>query len=117
MKISLQCGFSGLPFPPNFELIVRRIQRQLFHVLAHMYHAHFDAHVHLGTHLHLNGLLVHFVLFSQHFGLMEQRELDVLRDLLEVLLLNAEVFRNSPTPTAPPVVPFKVCKRCEQIVM
>ncbi|XP_055331131.1 MOB kinase activator 2-like [Paramacrobiotus metropolitanus] len=80
----------GMSFPSNFDTVIRRIQRQLLHVLAHMYHAHFDAHVQLGTHVYLNSVFVHFVIFSQHFGLIEARELDVLRDLAECLLTDVE---------------------------
>ncbi|OQV18111.1 putative MOB kinase activator-like 2 [Hypsibius exemplaris] len=90
----------GLSFPATFELTTRRVQRLLFHVLAHIYHAHFDAHVHLGTHVYLNGLFAHFVLFSQHFNLIESREFDVLRDLIDKLLADNDVIRESETATA-----------------
>ncbi|GAU98345.1 hypothetical protein RvY_09503 [Ramazzottius varieornatus] len=83
----------GLPFPQNFDVITRKIQRQLFFILAHLYHAHFDLYVQLGIFHHLNGLFAHFVLFSQHFNLIEPREMDVLRDLIDKLLADNDVIK------------------------
>ena len=73
----------------------------VWHVLAqvHIYHAHFDAHLALGTHVYLNGLFAHFVLFSQHFHLIEPREFDVLRDLIDALLADNDVIREATTTT------------------
>ena len=84
---------AGLSFPQNFDVIARKIQRQLFCILGHLYHAHFDFYVQLGVYPHLNGLFAHFVLFSQHFNLIEPREMDVLRDLIEKLLADNDVIR------------------------
>ena len=73
----------------------------VWHVLTqvHIYHAHFDAHLALGTHVYLNGLFAHFVLFSQHFHLIESREFDVLRDLIDALLADNDVIREATTTT------------------
>ena len=51
--------------------------RLLFHVIAHVYHAHFREIVLLQLHAHLNALFAHFVGFSYTFSLIEEKELEV----------------------------------------
>ena len=51
--------------------------RLLFHVIAHVYHAHFREIVLLQLHAHLNALFAHFVGFSYTFSLVEEKELEV----------------------------------------
>ncbi len=35
------CLQHGHDFPPNFDQIIKKIHRLLFHVISHIYHAHF----------------------------------------------------------------------------
>lgn len=46
-------------FPTSFEHIARKILRQLFHVVAHLYAAHFREVALLGLHAHLNLTFAH----------------------------------------------------------
>lgn len=76
----------GNEFPSNFEVnYIRKMFRLLFHVIAHVYHAHFREIVLLQLHAHLNALFAHFVGFSYTFSLIEEKELEVLGDLIMAL--------------------------------
>lgn len=46
-------------FPSSFESIARKILRLLFHVIAHLYAAHFREVALLGLHAHLNLTFAH----------------------------------------------------------
>jgi len=76
----------GNEFPSNFEAnFIRKMFRLLFHVIAHVYHAHFREIVLLQLHAHLNALFAHFVGFSYTFSLVDEKELEVLEDLIVAL--------------------------------
>ena len=71
----------------NFEgNYIRKMFRLLFHVIAHVYHAHFREIVLLQLHAHLNALFAHFVGFSYSFSLIEEKELEVSYQNLVILL-------------------------------
>ncbi|XP_014679453.1 PREDICTED: MOB kinase activator 2-like, partial [Priapulus caudatus] len=73
-------------FPTSFESIVKKIHRLLFHVLAHLYHAHFTEVVLLTLHMYLNFIYLHFMLFNAEFHLIDEKETETLDDLLQLLL-------------------------------
>merc|ERR1712105_272169 len=76
----------GNEFPATFgSQYIRKMVRLLFHVLAHVYHSHFKEIVLLQLHAHLNALFAHFVGFSVRFNLLEEKELEVMSDLVEAL--------------------------------
>ncbi|XP_052518133.1 MOB kinase activator 2 isoform X2 [Budorcas taxicolor] len=75
----------GREFPSSFEALVRKICRYLFHVLAHIYSAHFKETLALELHGHLNTLYVHFILFAREFNLLDPKETAVMDDLTEAL--------------------------------
>lgn len=74
-------------FPTDFEAVVRRVFRLLFHVLSHVYHNHFREVMLLTLHAHLNCIFAHFTLFNERFKLIEEKETDVLHDLVVALKL------------------------------
>lgn len=76
---------AGREFPSSFESLVKKICRYLFHVLAHIYSAHFKETLALELHGHLNTLYVHFILFAREFNLLDPKETAVMDDLTEVL--------------------------------
>lgn len=78
----------GSPFPKNFEQVVRVIFKRLFRVYAHIYHSHFQKIVGLGAEAHLNTCFKHFIYFVRQFSLIEQKELNPLKDLISSLLDN-----------------------------
>ena len=66
-----------MEFPSGFDGHVRKIHRLLFHVVAHVYHAHFKEIVLLQLHAHLNALFAHFVEFNHKFHTVDEKELEV----------------------------------------
>ncbi|XP_041052976.1 MOB kinase activator 2a isoform X1 [Cetorhinus maximus] len=79
----------GKEFPNSFESLVKKICRYLFHVLTHIYWAHFKETVALELHGHLNALYMHFMLFIREFNLVDPKETLVMEDLTEILYSNA----------------------------
>jgi len=75
----------GVPFPKNFESIVKNIFKRLFRVYGHIYHSHFPKIVSLGEEAHLNTSFKHFIFFVQEFQLVEKKELAPLASLIESL--------------------------------
>ena len=56
---------AGVPFPKNFQSIVKNIFKRLFRVYAHIYHSHFQKIASLGEEAHLNTSFKHFIYFVQ----------------------------------------------------
>ncbi|XP_066557202.1 MOB kinase activator 2a isoform X3 [Amia ocellicauda] len=75
----------GKEFPAAFETIVKKICKYLFHVLAHIYWAHFKETVALDLQGHLNTLYAHFIVFIREFNLVDPKETSIMDDLSEVL--------------------------------
>jgi len=69
----------GHEFPSNFDQILRRIQKLLFHVVAHIYHSHFREIVLLGLHAHLNSIFAHIIEFNLCHRVLEDKEVEVLQ--------------------------------------
>lgn len=84
-------------FPSSFESIARKILRLLFHVIAHLYAAHFREVALLGLHAHLNLTFAHLTALHRRFNLIEPKETEVLRDLEVALRLT-----DDPTTAAVP---------------
>lgn len=88
LKLFLFC--TANEFPSSFESIVRKIVRLLFHVVAHLYAAHFKEVVMLGLHAHLNLTFAHLTALQHRFSLIEPKETEVLRDLEVALRLTED---------------------------
>ncbi|XP_063704674.1 MOB kinase activator-like 2 isoform X2 [Culicoides brevitarsis] len=84
-------------FPSSFESIARKILRLLFHVIAHMYAAHFREVALLGLHAHLNLTFAHLTALHRRFNLIDPKETEVLRDLEIALHLTDESVQQQPT--------------------
>ncbi|XP_055379009.1 MOB kinase activator-like 2 isoform X2 [Condylostylus longicornis] len=82
-------------FPSSFESIARKILRLQFHVIAHLYAAHFKEIALLGLHTHLNLTFAHLTALHRRFNLIDEKETDVLRDLEVALRLTDEFSNNS----------------------
>lgn len=72
----------GAPFPQQFPTLVRTIFKRLFRVYAHIYCHHFHEVAELNLQSHLNTSLKHYVLFSQEFNLVQQKDYGPLEDLV-----------------------------------
>merc|ERR1712079_74894 len=77
----------GNEFPANFDQVLRKIQKLLFHVVAHIYHSHFREIVLLGLHAHLNSIFAHIIEYNFFYHILEDKELEVLQDLTHALKL------------------------------
>lgn len=75
----------GLTFPPTFMKTVRKIFKLLFHVLAHMYYAHFNDLLNHELHSHINTVLMNLFLYHQEFNLLDPKETAPLDDLLQAM--------------------------------
>jgi len=84
-------------FPSGFESHVRKMLRLLFHVIAHMYAAHFREIALLGLHPHLNSTFALLVALQRRFNLIEPKEMEVLSDLEAALHLTDD---GAATPSA-----------------
>jgi len=77
----------GTPFPKNFlQQHVKVIFKRLFRVYAHIYHSHFQKIVGLGAEAHLNTCFKHFIYFVYEFKLIDPKELEPLKDLIDSLM-------------------------------
>jgi len=76
----------GTPFPKTFQQIVKTIFKRLFRVYAHIYHSHFQKIVGLGAEAHLNTCFKHFIFFVYEFKLIDIKELEPLKDLIDSLM-------------------------------
>jgi len=77
----------GTPFPKKFkENYVMVIFKRLFRVYAHIYHSHFQKIVGLGAEAHLNTCFKHFIYFVHEFKLIDPKELEPLKDLIDSLM-------------------------------
>lgn len=93
----------GNEFPASFKDVhLRKMVRLLFHVLAHVYHSHFKEIVLLQLHAHLNALFAHFVGFSVRFSLLEDKELEVMADLVDALKILPGASSNGETSSHQP---------------
>ena len=64
---------------------MKKIHTWLFHVLAHIYHAHYKEILQLCLHGHLNTFFLHFSIFNRRYRLVEEKEYDLLEDLYQKL--------------------------------
>lgn len=85
LSVSRSLSPVGKEFPNTFETLVKKICRFLFHVLAHIYWAHFKETVALDLQGHLNTLYAHFIVFIRVFNLVDPKEICIMDDLSEVL--------------------------------
>ncbi|XP_054632458.1 MOB kinase activator 2a isoform X1 [Dunckerocampus dactyliophorus] len=89
----------GKEFPNSFESLVKKICRYLFHVLAHLYWAHFKETVALDLQGHLNTLYAHFIVFVREFNLVDPKETCIMDDLSEILCTPAPPPSATPAPS------------------
>uniref|UniRef100_F6XIV8 ATP synthase mitochondrial F1 complex assembly factor 1 n=3 Tax=Equus TaxID=9789 RepID=F6XIV8_HORSE len=73
----------GVPFPRNFQQVCTKILTRLFRVFVHVYIHHFDSILSMGAEAHVNTCYKHFYYFIREFSLVDQRELEPLREMTE----------------------------------
>lgn len=82
-------------FPPSFFQTCKAIYKQMFRVFAHIYHTHFDKIVHLSLEAHWNSFFAHFIHFAREFELLEKRDMEPLKELIDAF--DAQIAANSST--------------------
>ncbi|WAR01837.1 MOB2-like protein [Mya arenaria] len=76
----------GHPFPSTFEATVKKIHKYLLQVIAHIYHSHYKELLMLGLNGHMNSLFTHFMVFNIRFDLLEEKDYEMLNELLKALM-------------------------------
>nr|XP_033811970.1 MOB kinase activator 3A [Geotrypetes seraphini]XP_033811971.1 MOB kinase activator 3A [Geotrypetes seraphini]XP_033811972.1 MOB kinase activator 3A [Geotrypetes seraphini]XP_033811973.1 MOB kinase activator 3A [Geotrypetes seraphini] len=71
----------GTPFPRNFLQVVKKILSRLFRVFVHVYIHHFDRIIQMGAEAHVNTCYKHFYYFVTEFNLMDNKELEPLKEM------------------------------------
>lgn len=71
---------------PRFLQAASVIFKRLFRVYAHMYHNHLDSYVALHAESHLNFCFKRFIFFVKEFQMIDQKELNALRKLIQTLV-------------------------------
>ncbi|XP_041110496.1 MOB kinase activator 2-like isoform X1 [Polyodon spathula] len=72
---------NGSTFPSGFVFMVQKIFLYLFHIMAHLYWAHYRDIARLELHPHLNTLYAHFMAFNKEFGILDPQETAIMDDL------------------------------------
>ncbi|KAK9460575.1 Mob1/phocein [Lipomyces oligophaga] len=80
----------GVPFPPRFLQLVRKIFKRLYRVYAHIYCHHFEVITSLGMQPHLNTSLKHFVYFADEFELIDRKDYGPLIELVDMMLADSK---------------------------
>ena len=102
----------GNEFPANFDIVLKKVQKLLFHVVAHIYHSHFrevrqsmlipissyNDHnsqiVLLGLHAHLNSIFAHIIEYNFFYHIIEDKEIEVLQVRRLTLMKNVSPTSN-----------------------
>eukprot|EP01137_Pigoraptor_chileana_P002961 Opistho-2@42492 len=77
----------GVPFPANFDEMIKTIFKRLFRVYAHIYYTHYKAIEKQSEEKHLNSCFKHFILFVEEFSLIDKKELAPLASIISKLNL------------------------------
>jgi len=77
----------SIPFPPHFETLVKKINKHLFQILAHMYHSHYTELLQLKLNTYVNSIYLHFYSFNKSFSILEDKEIEIM-DALNKSMLN-----------------------------
>ena len=76
-------GDTDVEFPKTFRRTCHKILSRLFRVFVHVYIHHFDRLTSLHAEAHANTLFKHFYYFTAEFGLVEEKELAPLAELVD----------------------------------
>eukprot|EP00180_Rhodochaete_pulchella_P000222 Plantae.Rhodophyta-Rhodochaete_pulchella.ctg1157.p2 GENE.Plantae.Rhodophyta-Rhodochaete_pulchella.ctg1157~~Plantae.Rhodophyta-Rhodochaete_pulchella.ctg1157.p2 ORF type:complete len:103 (-),score=13.64 Plantae.Rhodophyta-Rhodochaete_pulchella.ctg1157:822-1130(-) len=81
----------GASFPENYYTVVNAIMRKLFRIYGHVFHAHLDEVIKVGSQQELCSSFRHFVYLAYEYGLLTARDFEPLKGLLEELQLLNEL--------------------------
>ncbi|RNA00230.1 MOB kinase activator 2-like isoform X1 [Brachionus plicatilis] len=80
----------GHQFPSNFESLVKRIHKYLFHILAHMYHSHYKELVHLKLNSFINN--------DKDLDVMDALNKSMVNKFIDCSIQQQQLLLNQPTP-------------------
>ena len=93
--------FSAQNFSDNYSIEIKKMLRFLFHVISHIYYAHFARLRQLELHFYLNVVFKHFTYLVREFDLLDRRDTSSLDDLVDAMRLyptqNADPPLEAPT--------------------
>lgn len=75
-----------IPFPADFDKIVKKIFSRLFRIYAHVFHHHQQDIIKMGFEAHWNTSFKHFITFVHEFDLIPQKELAPLQKLIDQVI-------------------------------
>lgn len=75
----------GTPFPKQFVAVCKKILTRLYRVFVHVYIHHFDKVVTIGAEAHVNSCYKHFYYFVMEFELLDTKEFEPLKELIQQL--------------------------------
>lgn len=84
----------GIPFPPQFDTLVKKINKHLFQILAHMYHSHYTELLQLKLNTYVNSIYLHFYSFNRSFSILDDKEIEIM-DTLNKSMLNKYMDNNT----------------------
>lgn len=77
---------AGVVFPPHFKKGIKVIYKRLFRLYAHVFHSHFKEMMEGEADAHLNHSFKHFIYFVKEFDLIDEEELEPLKDLISLAM-------------------------------
>jgi hypothetical protein len=89
-------------FPPRFEAEIKNMYKQMFRCYAHLYWAHWNVFWDTNGHRELNTCFMHFVNVGLIFGLLTDRDIEPMRELIDIWINNGtlSVAKEPGTPAA-----------------
>lgn len=76
----------GHPFAANFESLIKKLHKNLYQILAHMYHAHYKELVYLKLNTYVNSIYFHLLIFSKSFNILEEKDIEIMHALNKSLM-------------------------------
>jgi MOB kinase activator 1 len=72
----------GSPYPDDWLPRMRLLMKRIFRVYAHAYIHHFEKFQEHESEAHLNHLFKHFLFFAREFQLVDEKDMEPLKDLI-----------------------------------
>lgn len=85
----------GAEFPKDYRKGIRVIYKRLFRIYAHTFHSHYKELDEQSASEHLNYSFKHFIYFVKEFHLIDDDELQPLKDLVALLMQEKEKDKDS----------------------
>lgn len=91
-----------VPFASGFRQGIRTIYKRLFRIYAHTFHSHYKEMREAEADAHLNHSFKHFIYFVKEFNLIDDEELEPLKDLVTLCIKEHPRMRANANPERSP---------------